>query len=75
MQSNKIKWVSTIMVLTGIFLTNINIYPLNIFIHFLGVIGWTIAGFFQKDKAVIFNFGTQIPIFIFGIFNFLVNAN
>ena len=38
-----LKWISTFLVLTGILLTNLNIYPLNIYFHGLGVVGWTIA--------------------------------
>ena len=67
---NKVKWISTFFVLTGILLTNLNIYPLNIFLHGLGVIGWTFNGLLIKDKAIITNFGLQIPIFIFGVANF-----
>lgn len=61
-----IKWISTALVLTGILLTNLNLYPLNIYFHGLGVIGWTIAGLLFKDKAILVNFGLQIPLFLFG---------
>jgi hypothetical protein len=47
-------------------LTNLNIYPLNIFFHGLGVVGWTVSGILQKDKAIITNFGLQIPLFLLG---------
>tara|TARA_B100000989_G_C19266812_1_gene354512 strand:- start:56 stop:283 length:228 start_codon:yes stop_codon:yes gene_type:complete len=67
---NRLKWVSTLLVLTGIFFTNINYYPVNIFFHGLGVLGWTVTGFYLNDKAIMANFGFQIPIFIFGIINF-----
>ena len=70
---NKIKWISTAFVLSGILLTNLNIYPLNIFLHAFGVLGWTLNGYLAKDKAIMTNFGFQIPIFIFGIINFLTN--
>ena len=63
-----LKWLATFFVLTGILLTNLNIYPVNIFFHGAGVIGWTISGFIIKDKAVITNFGLQIPLFIIGFF-------
>ena len=59
-----LKWISTFLVLVGILLTNLNIYPLNIYFHGLGVVGWTIAGFVSKDKAILTNFGLQIPLFI-----------
>ncbi len=70
--SDKLKWVGTLLVLTGIALTNVNYYPLNIFIHGAGVIFWTISGYLSKDKAILTNFGFQIPIFIFGILNYFI---
>ena len=69
---NKIKWLGTFFVLVGILLTNLNNYPLNIFLHGTGVIFWTISGYFSNDKAILTNFGFQIPIFIFGILNFFL---
>jgi len=53
----------------GILLTNINEYPINIYFHGSGVLGWTICGYLSKDKAIMTNFGLQIPLFIIGIFN------
>ena len=67
-----LKWISTFLVLTGIFLTNLNFYPYNLFFHGLGVIGWTIAGFISKDKAILTNFGLQIPLFIIGFTNLIL---
>ena len=67
-----IKWISTIFVLVGILLTNLNIYPLNIYLHGVGVIGWTIAGLIYKDKAILTNFGLQIPIFALGFFRVII---
>jgi hypothetical protein len=64
----KLKWIATIFVLLGIFLTNLNFYPINIYMHAFGVILWTLSGYLEKDKAVITNFGLQIPIFCYGIF-------
>ena len=64
-----LKWISTFFVLTGILLTNLNIYPINIFFHGFGVIGWTVAGFILKDKAILTNFGLQIPLFLIGFIN------
>ena len=63
----KSKWLGTIFVLSGILLTNLNYYPLNIFLHGTGVVFWTISGYLSKDKAILTNFGFQIPIFLFGI--------
>ena len=46
-----LKWLSTFLVLTGILLTNLNIYPINIMFHGAGVVGWTIAGFLIKRQS------------------------
>ena len=70
MENSKIfKWVGTILVLTGIFLTNLNIYPANIIIHGLGAVSWTVAGYLAKDKAIMTNFSLQLPLFGIGFVN------
>ncbi len=63
---NYIKWGSTCFILVGILLTNLNIYPLNIFVHGTGAIGWTTVGYMTADRAILTNFGLQIPLFIVG---------
>jgi len=69
---NYIKWISTFLVLTGILLTNLNIYPINIVIHGVGAVGWTIAGYLTSDRALLTNFGLQLPLFMTGYINFLI---
>ena len=69
---NKIKWISTFLVLAGILLTNLNLYPFNIFIHGFGAVGWTFAGYMSSDRAIMTNFGLQIPIFFVGYVNLLL---
>ena len=66
-----LKWLSTILVLTGIMLTNFNFYPLNIFIHGLGAFGWALAGYLSSDRAILTNFDLQIPLFLMGYINLL----
>ncbi|NQW35343.1 MAG: hypothetical protein HQ470_05985 [Methylophilales bacterium] len=69
---NYLKWISTAFVLTGILLTNLNVYPLNIFSHGFGVLGWTVSGILNKEKAIIVNFGLQIPLFMLGYINLFI---
>ena len=69
-----LKWASTVFVLSGIVLTSVNIFPLNIIIHGIGALGWTIAGYVTKDKALLTNFLLQLPIFAFGITRYLMNG-
>ena len=68
----QLKWTSTVLILFGILLTNLNFYPLNIFSHGLGAIGWSIVGYKSKDKALMTNFGLQIPLFIIGYSNYFL---
>ena len=60
------KWLGTAFVLSGILMTNLNIYPLNIFLHGTGVIFWASAGYITQDKPILANFGLQIPLFVIG---------
>tara|TARA_B110000881_G_C18517343_1_gene485652 strand:+ start:958 stop:1173 length:216 start_codon:yes stop_codon:yes gene_type:complete len=69
---NKIKRVSTFLVLSGILLTNLNFYPANIFFHRLGALGWIIVSYIKSDKAIMTNFGLQIPIFLLGFIKLVI---
>ena len=60
------KWLGTAFVLSGILITNLNIYPLNIFLHGTGVIFWATAGYITQDKPILANFELQIPLFAIG---------
>lgn len=61
-----LKWSGTVLVLSGILLTNLNIYPLNIIIHGAGSFSWAVAGVVSKDRALMVNFGMQMPLFGLG---------
>jgi hypothetical protein len=66
-----LKWFATFFILLGLLLTNLNLYPYNIFFHSLGVLGWTFTGYLSKDKAIMINFGLQIPLFMIGYLKLL----
>ena len=72
MNVNTIKWISTSFVLTGILVAQFNIYPLYIFIHSIGAMGWVISGYLMKDNVVMTNFGLQLPIFAIGYINYFI---
>ena len=63
---NRIKWFSTVLILSGILLTNLNAYPYNIVIHGTGAIGWSVVGYMTRDRALLTNFGLQLNRFLFG---------
>ena len=70
MSLTTLKWASTFLVLTGILVAQFNVYPIYIFIHSAGALGWMISGYLMKDKAVMTNFGLQLPIFAIGYVNY-----
>ena len=72
MSLTTLKWASTFLVLSGILVAQFNIYPLYIFIHSVGALGWMMSGYLMKDKAVMTNFGLQIPIFAIGYMNYFL---
>ena len=64
-----LKWIATFLVLVGILLTNLNIYPENILFHGFGVILWTYFGYISNDRPIMVNFGLQVPLFALGFYN------
>ena len=69
-----IKWFSSVVILTGMDLTATNIHPLNLYFHFVGVIGWLIVGMLWHDRALIMLNGVAIAIFAMGIINAYTGA-
>ncbi len=67
-----LKWAKASGCIKRIVLTNLNIFPLNIIVHGTGAFGWTVAGYLTKDRALLTNFCLQLPIFAFGIINYMV---
>ena len=64
-----IKWVSSIFIIVGMALTSANIFPLNIYIHGIGVTGWLIVGMLWHDRALIFLNGVAIFVYTTGLLN------
>ncbi len=74
---NRIKWFSTALILSGILLTNLNAYPINIIIHGTGAVGWSIVGYMTKDRALLNKlwFTTSTIYFWIYLFAFMKNKN
>jgi len=47
--------------------------PYQYYVSWCRVVGWTIAGFLSKDKAILTNFGLQIPLFLIGFYQIIFN--
>lgn len=62
-----IKWLGTILCLTGIAFTSFNIYPLNIVLSLIGSALWTLAGFLQRDPPLILVEAVAVLIYLSGM--------
>jgi len=47
-----IKWFSSVVLMVGMLLTSNNIYPVNLYFHFVGIAGWMIVGMLWNDRAL-----------------------
>ena len=65
-----VKWSSSIIIIVGMILSSLNVYPINLFVHTVGVAGWLWVGFLWHDRALILLNGIAIAIFVLGIGNY-----
>ena len=70
-----IKWISSVIILTGMVLTATNIHPLNLVFHFLGVVGWFIVGMLWHDRALIFLNAVLSTVLLIGILKELTTCS
>ena len=47
-----IKWFSSVVLMIGMLLKSNNIYPVNLYFHFVGIAGWMIVGMLWNDRAL-----------------------
>lgn len=62
-----IRWIGTVTYLISMFLTALNIYPLNLVFGAIGGILWCLAGIQYKDKALILVEAASATIYLFGL--------
>ena len=61
------KWVSSLVLIAGMALTADNFYPLNMYMHLTGIIGWLVVALAWHDRSLIMLNGVAAFIFINGI--------
>ena len=64
-----VKWCSSLLVLTGMLLTAVDIYPYNLMFHLFGVMGWCVVGMLWHDRSLIVLNSVSIAIYSLGILN------
>ena len=66
------KWVSSLLMIAGMALTVSNIYPLNMYMHLAGIIGWLVVSVAWHDRSLIMLNVVAAFIFINGIIASLI---
>ena len=69
-----LKWVSSIILIIGMLFTSNNIYPLNLFISSIGLLGWILIGFIWNDRAIIVINVIGLSIYINGMIQYYVGV-
>lgn len=67
-----IKWVSTIILLVGILLTANNIYPYNLYVNAVALLGWIIVSIIWNDRALIAINVVGFTIYLNGIVQYFI---
>ena len=66
------KWVSSLLIIAGMALTVSNIYPLNMYMHLAGLIGWLVVSLAWHDRSLIMVNAVAACIFLNGIISSLL---
>ena len=67
-----IKWTASIILLIGMVFTALELTPINLFFHLVGVMGWFIVGYMWHDRAMMVVNSVAIFVFVFGILTWYV---
>lgn len=62
-----VEWTSTVILITGVLLTSLNVYPINLVFNFLGNLGWFVIGFLWRKYSLIVVQTVILAIYFGGI--------
>ena len=68
MQTDKIlEWSSTVVLLIGVYLTAINIYPMNVYISLVGNFGWLIVAVIWRKWSLLTVQLVIVALYMYGM--------
>jgi len=67
-----IKWIATIGLIIGMVLTSNNIYPLNLYVNSIALVGWIIVAAIWNDRALIILNTVGLSIYVNGVVSYLL---
>jgi hypothetical protein len=62
-----IKWIASIFLIIGMILASVNLFPYNIMVASIGVLGWLIVGILWHDRALIVLNAISLTIYLMGV--------
>jgi hypothetical protein len=62
-----LEWASTAILIIGILLTAVNIYPLNIYVQLVGNAGWALVAYIWRSWSLLVIQFVACIIYIFGL--------
>jgi len=69
-----LKWISSLVLIVAMIATTNNLYPLNMFLQFIGVSGWLCVAIVWNDRSLIVVNAVACAIFLNGIFQFFLKV-
>jgi hypothetical protein len=68
MQADKIlEWSSTVVLLIGVYLTAVNIYPMNVYISLVGNFGWLVVAVIWRKWSLLTVQLVIVAIYMYGM--------
>ena len=69
-----LKWASSIVLIFAMIATTNNLYPMNMYLQFLGVGGWLWVSIIWNDRALIVVNAIAVAIFLDGIVSYFLKG-
>ena len=68
MQTDKIlEWSSTVVLLIGVYLTAVNIYPMNVYISLVGNFGWLLVAVIWRKWSLLTVQLVIVALYMYGM--------
>jgi hypothetical protein len=62
-----LEWTSTAVLLVGVYLTAVNIYPMNVYISLLGNFGWLVVSIIWRKWSLLTVQLVIVAIYMYGM--------
>ena len=70
-----IKWCASITLIFGMIMTSQNLYPYNLFVSLVGLLGWLFVAMVWNDRALIIINAVGVTIYINGIIAWVLSTH